>query len=90
MWKENSVSDTKEALERAIAVLQAAPDTLWESKDALQGYLLEAAGEKRGDFLWPLRVALTGAQKSPSPADVVWVIGEEMAIARLHKAISLL
>lgn len=89
-WKDNSSSETKEALEKAIIVLQEAPETLWESKDALQGYLLEAAGEKRGDFLWPLRVALTGAQKSPSPADVAWVIGKEVAIQRLNKALSLL
>ena len=90
VWKENSKEATVAELERAIVVLQAASETLWEDRNALQGYLLEAAGEKRGDFLWPLRVALTGAQRSPSPADVSWVLGEELAIQRLRKAIMLL
>ncbi len=90
VWKENSLEDTKSALEKAIIVLEEATPTMWESKEALQGYLLEAAGEKRGDFLWPLRVALTGAQKSPSPAEVAWVLGKEASILRLNKAISIL
>lgn len=89
-WKENTVSETKSALEKAVEVLENAPASLWESREALQGYLLEAAGEKRGDFLWPLRVALTGAQKSPSPADVAWVLGKEITLERLRKAISTL
>ncbi len=89
-WKDNSAEQTKEALEKAITVLHNATESLWESREALQEYLLEAAGEKRGDFLWPLRVALTGAQKSPGPGEVAWVLGAEISLARLHKAISLL
>lgn len=87
-WKENGTKDTKAALEKAVSVLNDADTAVWGTKEALQEYLLAAAGEKRGDFLWPLRVALTGAQKSPSPSDVAWVLGKELSISRLNKAIS--
>lgn len=42
---------------------------------------------KTGELYWPLRVALTGAQKSPPPAEVAWVLGKEESLKRLEKAI---
>ncbi|MDP2630760.1 MAG: hypothetical protein Q8P56_05110, partial [Candidatus Uhrbacteria bacterium] len=62
----------------------------------IEKILMEAAGEpshgneagkNRGDFLWPLRVALTGAQRSPSPFEVAWVLGKKESLKRLEKAI---
>ena len=36
---------------------------------------------------WPLRVALTGQEKSPDPVDVLNVIGKEKTLKRIEKAI---
>lgn len=86
-WKDNSSEATKAALEKAHGILENLTDIEWEKRDVLERILLEAAGEKRGDFLWPLRVALTGAQKSPSPSDCAWVLGRDMSLIRIRQAI---
>lgn len=43
-----------------------------------------------GNFMWPLRVALTGQKNSPGPFEVASVLGKKNAINRLEKAINLL
>lgn len=87
-WKENTPEMAKEALQKSQGILSELSDTDWASKEIVEKVLMEAAGEKRGDFLWPLRVALTGAQRSPSPFEVAWVLGKEESLKRLEKAIS--
>jgi len=50
--------------------------------------LLAAADpENRGELLWPLRVALTGKEKSPSPWEVAWAVGKRETLFRIQKAI---
>ena len=62
---------------------------MW-SKENLEKVLLDTAGENRGELLWPLRATLTGAQKSPSPFEVAWVLGKNESLERIAKAISLI
>jgi glutamyl-tRNA synthetase len=59
------------------------------SKENLEKVLMEAAGQNRGELLWPLRAALTGAQKSPSPFEVAWVLGKTESLKRIEKALAL-
>lgn len=86
-WKQNTKEITKEALTKAEKILQEFPEEKW-AKENLEKILMNAAGERRGDFLWPLRVALTGAEKSPSPFEVAWVLGKEESLKRVKNAIS--
>ncbi len=85
-WKENTADMTKASLVRAEEVLANVSEEEW-TREHLETLLMEAAGDKRGDFLWPLRVALTGAQKSPSPFDVAWVLGKKESLRRVQEAI---
>ncbi len=85
-WKDNTDAQTRDALVRAHDVLAAVADEDW-TREHLHDVLMAAAGDKRGDFLWPLRVALTGAQRSPSPMDCAWVLGREEALARIDAAL---
>jgi glutamyl-tRNA synthetase len=41
-----------------------------------------------GDFLWPLRVALTGEKASPGPFEVAHVLGQEKTLKRINDAIN--
>lgn len=82
-WKNNSDEETKSALEKAREVLSGISEEDW-SKENLEKVLLEAAGEKRGDFLFPLRGALTGAKRSPSPFECAWVLGKEESLRRVE------
>jgi nondiscriminating glutamyl-tRNA synthetase len=98
-WKDNTDVDTKDALSKAHDILENLNDIEWEKRDVLEKIFLEAAaghaqslggtesGRGRGDFLWPLRVALTGAERSPSPSDCAWVLGKDMSLIRIRQAI---
>lgn len=86
-WKKNSDQETKEALEKAKEVIEKVEDFALES---LEKDLMKAAGDKRGDLLWPLRVALSGAKNSPSPFEIAWVLNKEEALNRVDYAINLI
>lgn len=86
-WKQNTSEMTEESLKKAADLFSHLDANIFESKDELEKALLEEAGEKRGDFLSPLRVALTGAERSPSPAEVAWVLGKKTCLIRLEKAL---
>ncbi|MEI6587734.1 MAG: glutamate--tRNA ligase [Candidatus Moraniibacteriota bacterium] len=88
-WKEMTDEDLKKNLEKVQELLGNISEDEW-SRESLEAKLLAAAGEKRGELLWPLRAALTGAQKSPSPFEVAWVLGKVESQKRIKKAISLL
>lgn len=96
-WKQNTPAMAKEALEKAQAILASVNDADFAQREILEKTLMEAAGEpaygnaagkNRGDFLWPLRVALTGAERSPSPFDCAWVLGKEESLKRIQHALS--
>ena len=89
-WKQNTEAMTKESLTVAQDVLLNLNELEWANREILEKILLETAGEKRGDFLWPLRVALTGAERSPSPFDVAWVLGKEESLKRITNALQYL
>lgn len=66
---------------------------VWENdspeiiKSALMPY---ADQEGRGNVLWPLRVALSGKEKSPDPFTLIWLIGTTEAARRIEAALKLL
>jgi glutamyl/glutaminyl-tRNA synthetase len=88
-WKANTDQETNASLGQAKIFLTNAPDAIWETREILMEHLLQAASDQRGDFLWPLRVALSGAEKSPSPADIAWVVGKDVTLNRIDQALEL-
>ena len=54
--------------------------------DALQEKINEY--NKNGNVLWPMRVALSGQEKSPSPFEIAEVLGKDKTLKRLKNAIS--
>jgi len=87
-WKKITDEEVQKSLETSQKVLAEIAEKDW-TKENLEAKLLEAAGDKRGDLLWPLRVALTGAQKSPSPFEVAWVLGKNETSRRISQALEL-
>lgn len=86
-WKKNTIEVTREALEQALALAENLPESDWDNRTLLVEKFLSAAGEQRGDFLWPLRVALSGRERSPSPMDILWVLGYKRSIERIRQAL---
>jgi nondiscriminating glutamyl-tRNA synthetase len=85
-WKDSTDEDTKNNLEKSRKVLENISDSNWDLKN-IEKLLLETAGDKRGDLLFPLRAALTGEKRSPSPFEVAWVLGKEKSIQRIKNGI---
>lgn len=44
-------------------------------------------GLTNGDVFWPVRVALSGREKSPSPGELMWAMGKEEAAKRMELAL---
>lgn len=88
-WKNMSDPEVRESLRKSLAALENMAGADW-TKENLEKVLLEIAGEKRGDLLWPLRVALTGEQKSPGPFEAAWVLGQDETLSRVNQALKLL
>ena len=86
-WKANDASMTQASLVQAEKLLESWDDNTWDTLTLIEEKLLAEAGDKKGDLLWPLRVALTGAERSPSPAQVAWVLGRNESLKRLKQAI---
>jgi glutamyl/glutaminyl-tRNA synthetase len=86
-WKEMSNEILKKTLEKSLEILSDIENGDW-TLEGIKDKLMAAADPKnRGELLWPLRVALTGKEKSPSPWEVAWVIGRAESIDRIKSAI---
>jgi glutamyl-tRNA synthetase len=85
-WKNMSDEDLKKSLEDSKNILENISESDW-TRENLEKLLLEKAGDKRGDLLWPLRASLSGEQKSPSPFELAWVLGKVESLKRLNNAI---
>ncbi len=83
--KKGTPEETKEHLKNVYRLLAETSDT-WDVetvKNAVWGYAEEKG---RGAVLWPLRVALTGKEKSPDPFTVAAIIGKEETLKRVENA----
>ena len=85
-WKNSTDEETKNNLKKAVEVLSGISESLWTLEN-LENKLLETAGDKRGDLLFPLRAVLTGQDKSPSPFEVAWVLGKNKTLQRIKNII---
>ncbi|MFH1522411.1 MAG: glutamate--tRNA ligase [Patescibacteria group bacterium] len=90
IWKKMTMNEVKNNLEQIYKQLEKIPEKNWTNdsiEDALMSFI-QAKNEKVGDFLWPMRVALTGQKGSPGPFDVAEVLGKEESLNRVKGGIN--
>lgn len=75
------LEQTKEALEQSD--WKGSP----EEFSTLLAQVVEKAQLGNADVFWPVRVALSGLDKSPSPAELLWALGKDESLARIAAAI---
>lgn len=88
---QNKKSDTPfSVIKEHLAFIFETLTTLSDfSTVSIKNSVWEYATEKgRGDVLWPMRVALTGREKSADPFTVAAVIGKEETLKRITTAIT--
>jgi len=73
-------------LEDLIATFREVSPFTGEALEARVRSLAEASGKKLVDYAQPIRVALTGSTASPPIFQVVGLLGQEAAVARLGEA----
>lgn len=90
VWKKSTAEVARERLRDVREYIAQTDAKDFSSLDHIQKTLTEwisARGYANGDVLWPLRVALTGREQSPSPFEVAFVLGKEETLARIDGAL---
>jgi glutamyl/glutaminyl-tRNA synthetase len=82
-------SFTKTALTDLSGIIEKLPEE--PAIEAVKGAVMPYADEKgRGPVLWPLRYALSGAERSPDPFTLVSILGKGESLTRIEKALAIL
>jgi glutamyl-tRNA synthetase len=90
VWKNDTPENTKLHLIKTEEILKAIDEkdfTIDAIKTVLMPYAEEAG---KGNVLWPLRMALSGKDKSPDPFTILAIIGKHESLLRIHKVIDIL
>lgn len=88
--KEVSNASTATLLEKVIAILEDMNDNSFTKEGVREKVFPFADQEGRGLVLWPMRMALSGREKSPDPFELCDILGKDESINRLKKAVELL
>lgn len=89
IFKKSSPDQTRKGLDVALKVLEAIDEKDWTG-DKLQQVLdnaIAAEGLQPGDIFWPIRVALSGEEGSPSPTELLVALGKGESVERIKIAI---
>ncbi len=90
IWKNMTMDEAKNHLQYFADLLEKIPETDW-NRDNLEEEIMERTkreGLPTGEYLWPLRIALSGQKNSPGPAEIAWALGREESIKRIKLAIN--
>lgn len=89
VYKKSDTKRTLRGLELVLKRLESATVNTWDSSEALGDILAYVAKNNQldnGDVFWPTRVALSGAEASPPPEELLQILGKEESLARLQHA----
>ncbi|MFM2357724.1 MAG: hypothetical protein RJA61_461 [Candidatus Parcubacteria bacterium] len=87
VWKKSTPEKASEYLlhvQKIINEIPEQPFTLETVKEKIWPY---AEKEGKGDVLWPLRVALSGKEKSPDPFTLAGILGKKEVLERIQEAL---
>ena len=79
-------------LKVSLLMLGDFPELKW-SEDYLNKLLADIVQKNNlsnGDVFWPIRAALSGSKTSPSPTELLFVLGKKESLRRIKKATNLL
>jgi glutamyl-tRNA synthetase len=88
-WKKSTLENTRACLEDLLKVLDSIGGNDWEAKkleEIIVKYLKDN-NKGVGDYLWPMRVALTGERASPSPFEMADALGKIETLLKIKSAI---
>lgn len=90
-WKKQTKAETIECLEELLGFLETLDEEKFASLQGLKTEIMQfikRSRHKTGDYLWPLRVALSGKKASPGPFEIASVLGKKIVINRVMDALN--
>ncbi|MBU2218983.1 glutamate--tRNA ligase [Patescibacteria group bacterium] len=88
LWKqEKSLEKTKQHLEKVLEILKKIEENDFTSHNIKEKVWSYAEEQGRGNVLWPLRMALSGLEKSPEPFIISEILGKKETLNRIQNAI---
>ena len=85
--KKLDAAKTKEVLEAAIGFIEKLPSISEEEGENLAKATAESIGVKLGDFMMPIRMAVTGSRVSPPLIGSILILGADESVARVRKTL---
>ncbi|MBU0614159.1 glutamate--tRNA ligase, partial [Patescibacteria group bacterium] len=83
VWRRSDATDAKLQLENVMLLVkkwnETDFDTIQNIENKLKKYI-ETNQLSNGNVLWPLRVALSKKEQSPSPFEMLWILGREESL----------
>lgn len=88
LWKKNP--DREAAIRhllKTVELFETIDDSQFTTDTIKQTIWPYAEENGKGDVLWPLRMALTGQEKSPDPFTCAFILGKGESLSRINRAI---
>jgi len=90
VFKKSSPEATQNGLRAILETITKIDENEWSEKsiDDWNTLLTEAVTNNNlsnADVFWPIRVALSGSERSASPAEFLWALGKDESLTRLLK-----
>jgi glutamyl-tRNA synthetase len=87
VWKKSDASDSLAQVKGVQEIINGGVgDTVASIESTIKSYI-EKNGLQNGNVLWPLRVSLSGAEKSLSPFELLWILPADESRRRIALAI---
>jgi glutamyl-tRNA synthetase len=91
LWKKNPKREAAaEHLNECLRLVAGVDDSAFTVESVRAAIWSYAEKHGKGDVLWPLRMALTGQDKSPDPFMCAYILGKAECVKRIQKAVDLL
>lgn len=95
IWKElkddpEGLAKTKASLAQVRTLLENVDEGSWTAENIKAAIWDYAEAQGRGSVLWPMRVALSGREKSPDPFELASILGKAEAIKRINNTLYVL
>lgn len=89
IFKKSDLEKTKTGLNISYTFLNNLAEDKWTEEALRQDLnnLLAKNNLTAGDVFWPIRVALSGQDKSPSPTEILETLGKEESLKRIKLAL---
>lgn len=88
-WKTLTIEEARTNLQAVKKEMEKISESNWQKENLEKTILtwIKDNNRKNGDYLWPLRVALTGLKNSPGPFEVAAALGPKESFKRIGQAL---